>query len=60
MVFLKWVLYFFDTEHTVTSFLSHQRMLVWVTQLLSIFIFQPKKTVFGGNDIINMSPHIFT
>ena len=60
MVFLKWVLYFFDTEHTVTCFLSHQRMPVSVTQLLSIFIFQPKKTVLGGNDIIIMSPHIFT
>ena len=48
VVFLKWVLYFFDTEHTVTCFLSHQRMPVSVTQLLSIFIFQPKKTVLGA------------
>ena len=57
VVFLKWVLYFFDTEHTVTCFLGHQRMPVSVTQLLSVFIFQPqpKKTVFGGNDIIKLS-----
>ena len=48
------------TEHTVTCFLSHQRMPVLVTQLLSVFILQPKKPVFGGNDIIIMSPHIFT
>ena len=47
MVFLKCVLYFFDTEHTVTYFLSHPRMPVSVTQLLSIF-FQPKKNCFGG------------
>ena len=60
MVLLKWVLYFFDTEHTVTCFLSHQRMPVSVRQFLSIFIFQLKKIVLGGNDIIIMSPHIFT
>ena len=60
VVFLKWVCYFVETEHTVTSFLGHQRMLVLVTQLLSVFIFQKKKTVLGGNDIIIMSPHIFT
>ena len=38
---LKWggAEYFFDTEHTVPCFLSHQRMPVSVTQLLSIFKF---------------------
>ena len=34
MVFSKWVLYFFDMEHTVTYFLSHQRMPVLVNELL--------------------------
>ena len=60
VVFLKWVLYFFDPVHTVICFLSHQRMPVSVTQLLFVFIFQPKTIVFGGNDIIIMSPHTFT
>ena len=41
----------------MTCFLSYQRMPVSVTQLLSVFILQPqpKKTVFGGNDIIRLS-----
>ena len=60
MVLLKWVLYFFDTEHTVTCFPSHQSLPVSVRQFLSISILQPKKTVLGGKDIIIMSPHIFT
>ena len=41
MVSFKRVLHFFDPEHTVTYFLSHQRMPVLVTQLLSVFILQP-------------------
>ena len=48
MVFFKRVLYFFDPEHTVTYFLNHQRMLVLVTHLLSVCIYQLKKNRFGG------------
>ena len=48
MVFFKRVLYFFDPEHTVTYFLNHQRMLVLVTNLLSVDVFQLKNNRFGG------------
>ena len=34
MVFLIWALHFFDPEHTLTCFFSHQRMLILETQLL--------------------------
>ena len=60
LIFLKLVLYFFYLGHNVTFFLSHQIMLVLVTQLLSALVFQLKKIVFGCNDIIILSPQIFT
>ena len=48
VVFLKWVLYFFDTEHTETCFLSHQGMPLSVMQLYPFLFFNRRKLFLGA------------